>query len=204
MNKRAILVLEDGAVFEGHSFGSDKTVYGEVVFDTAMAGYQEMLTDPSFAGQIVVPTYPLIGNYGINNEDFESARIQVRGFAVKEQCLEPSHWRCKKTLEEYLAENGIPGIQGVDTRAITRHIRAQGTMMGVMSTDLTGEEALSKLKDVQQYGATDFISEVTTKEPYQLNNTNEVQTEPLHIAIIDMGLKLNIARRKRTVLQGEG
>jgi carbamoyl-phosphate synthase small subunit len=194
MSKKAILVLEDSAVFEGYSFGAAKTVSGEVVFDTAMAGYQEMLTDPSFAGQIVVPTYPLIGNYGINNDDFESTRIQVRGFVVKEQCIQPSHWRSKKTIEEYLAENGIPGIYGVDTRAITRHIRAQGTMMGILTPELTIEEATSQLKSIQQYGATDFISEVSTKTPSQFADRDKNQKQLSHIVVIDMGLKLNIAR----------
>ena len=194
MDKRAILVLEDGAAFEGYAFGAEKTVYGEVVFDTAMAGYQEMLTDPSFAGQIVVPTYPLIGNYGINEDDYESAKIQVRGFVVKEYCVEPSHWRNKKTLEKYLSENDIPGVYGIDTRAVTRHIRALGTMMGIISTDLSREEAEAKLKTIQQYGATDFIEEVTTKKAFQWDDKNIANQKTPHVVIVDMGLKYNISR----------
>ena len=106
MAKRAILVLEDGSVYEGFSFGAEADTYGEVVFNTSMTGYQETLTDPSYAGQIVVPTYPLIGNYGINEQDFESKRIQVRGFVVREECLEPNHYLSGKTIREYLAERG--------------------------------------------------------------------------------------------------
>jgi carbamoyl-phosphate synthase small subunit len=194
MSKKAILVLEDGATFEGYTFGAEKTIYGEVVFDTAMIGYQEMLTDPSFAGQIVVPTYPLIGNYGINDDDVESAKIQVRGFIVKEYCAEPSHWRSKKTLEQYLTENNIPGVYGIDTRAVTRHIRALGTMMGVISPDLTREEAAAQLKTIQQYGTTDFIEEVTTRNTFQWDGTGKNEKTSLHIVIVDMGLKFNIAR----------
>jgi carbamoyl-phosphate synthase small subunit len=194
MNKKALLVLEDGAVFEGYSFGTEKTIYGEVVFDTAMAGYQEMLTDPSFAGQIVVPTYPLIGNYGINDDDVESAKIQVRGFIVREHCAEPSHWGNKKTLEQYLLEYGIPGLYGIDTRAVTRHIRAAGTMMGIISPDLTVDQAKAQLKTIQQYGATDFIEEVTTKKLFQWDEKDGEEKTPLHIVIVDMGLKFNISR----------
>jgi len=194
MSRKALLVLEDGAAFEGYTFGVEKTVYGEVVFDTAMTGYQEMLTDPSFAGQIVVPTYPLIGNYGINDEDYESSKIQVRGFIVKERCLEPSNWRSKKTLEQYLAENDTPGIYDIDTRAVTRHIRALGTMMGIISPDLSREEAEAKLKTIQQYGMTDFIEEVTTKKPFQWDSKNDGDRKAIHIVIVDMGLKYNIPR----------
>src|SRR4030042_6908299 len=114
MAKRAILVLEDGAVYEGYGFGAEATACGEVVFNTSMVGYQEMLTDPSYAGQIVVPTYPLIGNYGVNDHDFESARIQVSGFVVREECLEPNHYLCRSTIHQYLAQSNITGISGVD------------------------------------------------------------------------------------------
>ena len=123
MNKKAFLVLEDGSVHEGNYFGAEADTFGEVVFCTSMVGYQEMLTDPSYAGQILVPTYPLIGNYGINEQDFESAKIQVRGFVVREECLEPNHYLSQKTIHQYLAESGISGIHGVDTRAITRRLR---------------------------------------------------------------------------------
>src|ERR1035437_3313182 len=129
MTKRAILVLQDGTVYEGYSFGAEIDAYGEVVFNTSMIGYQEMLTDPSYAGQIVIPTYPLIGNYGINKEDIESRKIQVRGFVVREECEDPSHYLSEKTIQQYLSENGIPGICGLDTRAITRKLRNFGVMM---------------------------------------------------------------------------
>src|SRR5512137_1867032 len=119
MTNRAILALQDGSIYEGDSFGADTDTYGEVVFNTSMIGYQEILTDPSYAGQIVLPTYPLIGNYGINELDIESRKIQVRGFIVREECLEPSHYLSSKTIHEYLKDNNIPGIWGLDTRAIT-------------------------------------------------------------------------------------
>src|SRR4030042_6222535 len=122
MTKQAILLLEDGEIYEGSGFGFEATAAGEVVFDTAMAGYQEMLTDPSFAGQIVVPTYPMIGNYGINQGFVESGKVQVRGFVVREYCLLPSNWQNHQTLDQHLKENKIPGVHGIDTRALTRHI----------------------------------------------------------------------------------
>ena len=126
MTAKALLVLEDGSVFTGRAFGASARAEGEVVFSTAMTGYQEMLTDPSYAGQIVVPTYPLIGNYGTNMEDDESRRIQVRGFVVREECALPSHYLKNKTVHEYLVAGGVPGIWGVDTRAITRRLRSTG------------------------------------------------------------------------------
>ena len=122
MTKKAMLVLEDGSVYEGNTFGTEADAYGEVVFNTSMVGYQDMLTDPSYAGQIVVPTYPLIGNYGINNQDFESRKIQVRGFVVREECYQPNHYLSKRTVDDFLKEYDIPGIYGVDTRAITRKL----------------------------------------------------------------------------------
>ena len=122
MNKKAWLVLEDGSTYPGYCFGAEVETFGEVIFCTSMTGYQEMLTDPSYAGQILVPTYPLIGNYGVNEQDFESAGIQVRGFAVREPCVKPSHYMSQQTIDRYLAQSGIPGIYGIDTRAITRRI----------------------------------------------------------------------------------
>jgi carbamoyl-phosphate synthase small subunit len=132
MSKRAFLALEDGSIYEGSSFGADDTTFGEVVFNTSMSGYQEMLTDPSYAGQIVVPTYPLIGNYGINQSDSESKQIQVRGFVVRENCPIPSHWQSSGSLQEYLKSSGIPGLSGIDTRALTRRLRSAGVMMGIL------------------------------------------------------------------------
>jgi len=167
MARKAILVLEDGSVYEGHSFGAETTTYGEVVFDTGMTGYQEMLTDPSFAGQILVPTYPLIGNYGINESDFESRQIQVRGLIVREYCSQPSHWQSTRTLHEFLLAYGIPGISDIDTRALTRHLRLEGAMMGIVTSEMTAEEALEELKTLPRYDVTDFVHQVSTEKAYE-------------------------------------
>ncbi len=167
MTKKAILVLEDGSVYEGNPFGAETSTYGEVVFNTSMTGYQEMLTDPSYAGQILVPTYPLIGNYGISQSDFESRQIQVRGFAVREYCSQPSHWQSTHTLHEFLVANGIPGISGIDTRALTRHIRSIGVMMGIITSEMTAEEALQELKNLPKYDFTDFVHQVSTEKSYE-------------------------------------
>jgi carbamoyl-phosphate synthase small subunit len=207
MAKKAILVLEDGSAYEGHSFGSTTTTYGEVVFDTSMAGYQEMLTDPSFAGQILVPTYPLIGNYGINESDSESKQIQVRGLAVREYCLRPSHWQSTQTLHEFLLAYGIPGISGIDTRALTRHLRLEGAMMGMLTSEMTVEEALEELKTLPRYDVTDFVRQVSTEKAYEwqsnapatvnlpsLSLRGASATKQSRIAVIDYGLKYNILR----------
>lgn len=217
MAKEAILVLEDGSVYEGYTFGAENTAYGEVVFDTSMTGYQEMLTDPSFAGQIVVPTYPLIGNYGINETDFESKQIQVRGFAVREHCSQPSHWRSTNTLHEFLLSNSIPGISGIDTRALTRHIRSAGAMMGILTSEKTAEEALEELKSSPDYDSVDFVGKVSTGKPYQWQSNTPVITDSLprdaqkersgrrisrrtgsvkqsHIVIVDLGVKYSMLR----------
>ena len=177
MTEKAILVLEDGSVYEGHAFGAEADAYGEVVFNTSMMGYQEMLTDPSYAGQIVVPTYPLIGNYGINKQDFESKKIQVSGFVVREGCYQPNHYLSTSTLEEFLKEYDIPGIYGVDTRAITRRLRSAGVMMGAI-TKGTPEQALKQLKKLPDYALTDFARQVTTDKPYEWEpelNADEAQ-----------------------------
>ena len=186
------MVLEDGSVYEGSSFGVEATTYGEVVFNTSMAGYQEMLTDPSFAGQIVVPTYPLIGNYGINKADFESNQIQVRGFVVREYCPAPSHWQSTSTLHEFLQTNGIPGLAGVDTRALARRLRSAGVMMGMLTSEMTTEEALKELKALPRYGTTDFIKEVTTEKPCKWASPDGDAQSSHHIVILDLGLKFNI------------
>src|SRR3990167_5362378 len=140
----AILALEDGKVFKGRSFGAQGMSYGEVVFNTSMAGYQEILTDPSYKGQIVTMTYPLIGNYGVNEEDVESRKPFVEGFVVKEYSKIASNWRSRKTLGDYLKENGILGIEGIDTRDLTLHIREAGAMKAVLSTIDLDEEGLIK------------------------------------------------------------
>lgn len=211
MARKAILVLEDGSAYEGEAFGARSTTYGEVVFDTSMTGYQEMLTDPSFAGQILVPTYPLIGNYGINESDFESKQIQVRGLAVREYCPRPSHWQSTRTLHEFLLAYGIPGISGIDTRALTRHLRLAGAMMGMITSEMTVEEALEELKPLPRYDVTDFVRQVSTEKAYEWQSTapatanlissplkgedkGEGEAKQSHIAVIDYGLKYSILR----------
>ncbi len=161
------MVLQDGTVYEGYSFGADVDAYGEVVFNTSMIGYQEILTDPSYAGQIVLPTYPLIGNYGVNDLDYESRRIQVRGFVVREECLEPSHYLSGRTIHAYLKDNNIPGIWGIDTRALTRKLRSHGVMMGYLTTTKTPGEAQAALQRAPDYGALDFVKDVTAEKTYR-------------------------------------
>jgi len=185
--------LEDGSVHEGYTFGAEADAFGEVVFCTSMVGYQEMLTDPSYAGQILVPTYPLIGNYGINEKDFESAKMQVQGFVVREWCPEPSHYLSQRTIHQYLAQSGIPGIHSVDTRAITRRLRSAGVMMGMITSDKTPQEALEELKEMPNYGSIDFVKQVTTHAPYQWQ-PKEGSALTYHIVVLDCGLKYNILR----------
>ena len=164
MTTPAFVVLEDGTIYRGESFGAPVSAYGEVVFTTAMTGYQEMLTDPSFAGQIVVPTYPLQGNYGINASDVESQRIQAAGFIVRGHSLTPSHALSDITLQEYLLSEGIPGVSGIDTRALTRRLRVSGVMMGAVAVDVSPDEALAQLRQGPRYETTDFVQQVSTKE----------------------------------------
>ncbi len=217
MSGRALLVLQDGAIFAGRPFGAPARSHGEVVFSTAMTGYQEMLTDPSFAGQVLVLTYPLADNYGINPQDVESKRIQVRGLVVHEACDLPSHWRSQMTLHEYLASQGIPGIAGVDTRALTRRLRREGVTMGAVTSDETAEEALARLRSLPDYGETDFVAEVSTGAPYEWDALTPGPLRPrsgqaspahgrgearlgrgrgegLHVAVVDSGVKYNIMR----------
>jgi carbamoyl-phosphate synthase small subunit len=211
MARKAILVLEDGSAYEGEAFGAKGTTYGEVVFSTSMTGYQEMLTDPSYAGQIIVPTYPLIGNYGINESDFESRQIQVRGFVVREYCPRPSHWQATRTLHEFLLAYGIPGISGIDTRALTRHLRSSGVMMGILSSEITIEEASAELTSLPRYDSINFVRQVSTEKSYEWQSgkpatanlisspskgedQGEGEAKQLHIAVIDYGLKYNILR----------
>lgn len=193
MTKTVFLVLEDGSVHEGYSFGAEAPAYGEVVFNTSMTGYQEMLTDPSYAGQIVVPTYPMIGNYGINSEDFESNRIQVAGFVVREECHLPSHWHSFSTLHQYLLAGGIPGVAGVDTRALTRRLRSVGVMMGMIALEGTPEEALERLKKLPRYDDIDFVKQVTTRSVYRWEPFC-AGSPATHIVAVDCGLKLSILR----------
>jgi carbamoyl-phosphate synthase small subunit len=194
MASKALLVLEDGTVFTGRPFGATARAEGEVVFSTAMTGYQEMLTDPSYAGQILVLTYPLVGNYGVNALDVESRRIQVRGFVVREECPLPSHWQSTGTVHDYLAAQGIPGLAGVDTRALTRRLRSAGVMMGAITTDETPEEALARLRAAPTYGSIDFVRRVSTEEPYDWQSPDAPSRR---IVVVDSGVKYNIMRLLR-------
>ncbi len=169
MTTPAHLVLEDGSTYRGEAFGARASSYGEVVFSTSMTGYQEMLTDPSFAGQIVMPTYPLIGNYGINARDVESRRVQVSGFVVRRHDTRPSHSLSDMTLHEYLAAQGIPGIAGVDTRAITRRLRSRGVMMGAIAVDESPGDALRRIAETPPYVDLDLVAQVSTADPYDWN-----------------------------------
>ncbi|MBN1692098.1 MAG: glutamine-hydrolyzing carbamoyl-phosphate synthase small subunit [Dehalococcoidales bacterium] len=192
MDKKAFLALADGSIHNGYTFGAQTDAVGEVVFCTSMVGYQEMLTDPSYAGQILVPTYPLIGNYGTNKQDIESNKIQVRGFVVREECLEPSHYLNQETIHEYLNRNKTPGIYGVDTRAITRRLRSHGVMMGMITSSKTPRQALEELSRSPDYGTIDFVKQVSTKKACKWQ---DVIKEPKHrIVALDCGLKFNILR----------
>ncbi len=196
MTEAAHLVLEDGTTFRGRSFGAEADATGEVVFTTAMTGYQEALTDPSFAGQILMMTYPLQGNYGVSDFDIESDRVQVRGFVVRESCDMPSHWRSTGTLHEYLASAGIPAIEGIDTRALTRKIRSAGVMMGAITRE-EPETAIAKLREAQRYDGSDFVSEVTAPKQFSWDDPERRQ---YNIAVLDLGVKHNILR----ILRGLG
>ncbi len=167
-DQKAVLALEDGRCFEGFAFGASSTATGEACFNTSMTGYQEVLTDPSYRGQIVAMTYPLIGNYGVNDHDSESNSPHVRGFVIEELCGEPSNWRADGTLDGYLKQWNIPGIMGVDTRALTRHLRTRGAMKAVLSTEgISNEEAVKRAVDSQGMAGSDFVREVTTESGYQ-------------------------------------
>lgn len=163
----ALLALEDGRVFRGESFGATGTAAGEICFNTSMSGYQEILTDPSYRGQIVAMTHPEIGNCGVNELDVESGSPHVRGFVIEELSPVPSNWRSTGTLHDYLAKNGIPGIQGIDTRALTRHLRIRGAMRACLTTDIRDEaEAVRRACEVP-YAGVDFVREVTPGASYQ-------------------------------------
>jgi len=165
--KKALLALADGTVFEGSSFGAEGTSTGEVVFNTSMSGYQEVLTDPSYCGQIVAMTCPEQGNYGVNDEDVESARPWVEGFIVKEACAEPSNWRSEGSLCAYLLRHGIVGITGIDTRALTRIIRSRGAMQAVITTrEADPAELVAQARGLAGLEGRDLVKEVTCSEPY--------------------------------------
>ncbi len=195
MHKRDILkpgklILEDGTVFKGFSFGACGTRFGEVVFNTSITGYQEILTDPSYKGQIVTMTYPLIGNYGINSKDMESSKPFVEGFVVRECSIVRSNWRSDKDLGTYLKENNIVAIEGIDTRALTRHIRLSGAMKAVITTEDMSDKLLAeKLSAFEGLVGKDLVKEVTSKKPFIWNKTGK-----FNVAVFDCGVKFNILR----------
>jgi carbamoyl-phosphate synthase small subunit len=202
MPSRAYLVLEDGSVFEGEPFGAPITATGEVVFNTSMTGYQEALTDPSYAGQMLVMTYPIQGNYGVNGRDDESSRVQVSAFVVREHCLAPSHPIMTQTLHDYLLERGVPGISGVDTRALTRKLRLAGVMMGTLVPDGSPQDALRRLQDTPRYGAIDLVPTVSADRsfawPPEGVYAPEVSQPLRHrVVVLDLGVKYNIMRSLR-------
>jgi len=200
----AKLALEDGLVFTGFAFGAEGERFGEVVFNTSITGYQEILTDPSYKGQIVVMTYPHIGNYGVNAEDRESARPQVEGFVVRELSRQPSNCRAEQALEEYLRAHGIIGIEGVDTRALVRHIRIRGAMTGVLSTvDLDEASLVEKARRAPPLVGRDLVREVLGSEAHtwQEGFTSRFAADLLparpathHVVALDFGMKWNILR----------
>ncbi len=193
MQGKAVLLLEDGTLFTGRSFGADGEVTGEVVFNTSMTGYQEILTDPSYREQIVTMTYPLIGNYGVNSEDVESSRIQVQGFIVRENSRIVSNFRAEESLSEYLRRNGIVAAEGMDTRAITRKIRLEGAMKGILSTVDFDKESLSrKLSEYPGLVGRDIVKDVAPKEPYTWKEEGIEYTKK--VVAIDCGMKKNILR----------
>jgi carbamoyl-phosphate synthase small subunit len=190
---KAILALENGMVFEGKSVGAPGETYGELVFNTSMTGYQEILTDPSYAGQIVTMTYPLIGNYGVNEEDVESRKPFAEGFVMRECCKEPSNWRASKTLPQYLEENGIVGIEGIDTRKITKVLRTEGSKKSVISTtDLDPDSLVRKAVASQDMLGSDYVKEVSIDKAYEWNPGFQGR---FRVVAFDYGVKFNSLRR---------
>ena len=207
MRREAILALEDGRVFRGEGFGADTETTGEVVFNTAMMGYQEILSDPSYCGQIITFTYPLIGNYGVNDEDWESAGLRAQGMVCRDLCEIPSNWRSTGTLDALLRDKGLPGISGVDTRALTRHLRERGTMRGCLSTSSTNaDELVEKARKSPRMEGLALADVVTCVEPYWWGAEGPVMTEPTAdrdkplVVVPDYGSKYNILR----LLRAEG
>jgi len=192
LSNKAILVLEDGRTFHGASFGAEGETFGEMVFNTSMSGYQEILTDPSYAGQIVCMTYPLIGNYGVNSEDVESRRPWVEGFVVREASRIASNWRATETLDAYLKRNNIVGIEHIDTRALVRHIRDKGAMRSAISTvDLDTESLLQKVLASPAMENRELASAVTVSEEFDYPTTDAAK---YHIVAYDFGVKTNSLR----------
>ncbi len=200
--KKAVLLLEDGFYLEGKSFGLEGETIGEIVFNTSMTGYQEVLTDPSYKGQIVCMTYPLIGNYGINSQDTESYRIWVEGFIIKERSRIFSNWRAERSLEEYLIENEIVGIEGIDTRSLVKHIRERGSMKGIISAvDFDKESLMKKLKESPSIVGRDLVKEVTAQDIFEWNEVLEDEEKIIPqnfcVVVIDCGVKYSILRNLR-------
>ena len=210
----ALLALADGRVFKGVAFGKMGTTTGEICFNTSMTGYQEILTDPSYRGQIVTMTYPMQGNYGVNEADAESACPHARGFVVGELCEMPSNWRSEQSLEEYFLEHGILGIQEVDTRAVTKHLRSIGAMNACITTELSEEEAVKKAQDTPSMEGQDLVKEVSIEgtqlwdkesRNWRLPNAttgaegtyDELPEAQYDIVVYDFGIKYNILRRLR-------
>ena len=192
MRERAYLLLEDGRQFFGEPLGRRADALGEVVFNTSMTGYQEVLTDPSYAGQIVVMTYPLIGNYGINSQDPESSRIQVSGFVVREVPPRYSNWRAETSLGEYLDQAGVVGLSGVDTRALTLHLRSAGAMRaGIAGADAPVDEVLARILEHPRMEGLDLTCGVSTTEPYDVAARGD---ERFHVLAYDFGVKRNSLR----------
>ncbi|HVF30806.1 MAG TPA: glutamine-hydrolyzing carbamoyl-phosphate synthase small subunit [Pyrinomonadaceae bacterium] len=197
---KAILVLEDGRTFTGASFGADGETFGEMVFNTSMTGYQEILTDPSYAGQIVCMTYPLIGNYGVNETDVESRRPWVEGFVVREASRIRSNWRATKSLDEYLRENNIVGIEHIDTRALVRHIRDKGAMRaGISTVDTDPKVLLEKILNSPEMANRELASVVTVQQGYVYDEESKIQNPKskigeFHIVAYDFGVKTNSLR----------
>jgi carbamoyl-phosphate synthase small subunit len=187
--KKAYLVLEDGSIFEGTAFGSGDYTEGEVVFNTGVTGYQELLTDPSYSGQVVVMTYPQIGNYGYIESDTESRRPFLRGFVVKEAADFPNNFRSQGTIDAYLKKNNLLGIQGVDTRAITKKIRNRGVMKGFITTNKLPDDKMIQLaKNVPDFASHDYVMDATTEEEYVIEGNGK------NIGVVDFGIKQSIIR----------
>ena len=191
-SKEAILVLEDGRTFRGRSFGADGETFGEIVFNTSMTGYQEILTDPSYAGQIVCMTYPLIGNYGVNEEDVESRKPWAEGFIVRECSEVTSNWRATESLDAYLKRNGIVGLEKIDTRALVRHIRDKGAMRAAISTvDLDEKSLLQRVLESPPMENRELASAVTSEDKYEVPSADG---EKYHVVAFDFGVKTNSLR----------
>ncbi|HEY8368878.1 MAG TPA: glutamine-hydrolyzing carbamoyl-phosphate synthase small subunit [Thermodesulfobacteriota bacterium] len=198
---KAYLALADGTVYEGEAFGADGERAGEVVFTTPMAGYQEVATDPSYRGQIVCMTYPLIGNYGVNALDAEAARVHVEGFVVREYTARPSSWRAEGSFGDYLRRHGVPGIQGIDTRALTRKLRTVGTMPGILSTTADDPAALvARARALPGMSGQDLVTGLGPEAPVEFDEPDGLGPYPparRHVVAYDLGMKTSILRQLR-------